>query len=152
MPLGISAPIVVVDDSEDDIFVLKHLLKKTAAGFSVVTFDNGDAAIESLSHMADDELPHLILLDVKMPGASGFDVLKAIRRCRLYDTVPVAMLSSSDDRTDIARSAKLGADCYLLKHPSVAQMKEFLHDAAAFSGDSREPVFAAPYNTMHRRD
>jgi two-component system OmpR family response regulator len=65
--------------------------------------------------LADKPLPHLILLDVLMPDANGFDVLNRIRHHPALHTVPVLMLTALAERRDVTRGLALGADGYVTK-------------------------------------
>ena len=60
-------------------------------------------------------LPHLVLLDVMLPDANGFDVLNRIRQHPSLEHIPVMMLTSLGDRKDVARGLALGADGYITK-------------------------------------
>lgn len=73
----------------------------------------------------------MFLLDVKMPGLTGLELLEWIREHPLFDSIPVVMWSSSDDPRDLERAAKLGAQCYIGKYPPFPVVREMLEQAAA---------------------
>lgn len=109
-PASESLPLVFVAE-DDDITakILSHRLEKDA--FRVLRFDNGQEAYRR----ALDETPALVLLDVKMPGMDGFEILSRLRRTPSYDRVPIVMLTSLGSESDVVRGFDLGADDYILK-------------------------------------
>jgi two-component system OmpR family response regulator/two-component system alkaline phosphatase synthesis response regulator PhoP len=62
-----------------------------------------------------DAHPTLVLLDVKMPGMDGFEVLERLRKTPSYVDVPIVMLTSMGSEADVVRGFRLGADDYMLK-------------------------------------
>ncbi|NJD18708.1 MAG: response regulator [Gemmatimonadetes bacterium] len=104
------APLVLV--AEDDEITAKLLVHRlTKEGLEVVHFDNGaDAYRGALSRT-----PALVVLDVKMPGMDGFEVLERLRKTPSYATVPIIMLTGMGSEADVVRGFQLGADDYLLK-------------------------------------
>jgi CheY-like chemotaxis protein len=122
--------IVAVDDTEDDLFILKRLLDKAGVRNPLHVFVSADEAVAYLQRSLEPRggvaRPLACFLDVKMPGGSGFDVLKWIRGEPRLDGFPVFMLSTSDDTRDVRKAAKLGASCYLVKHPSEAVMRDLV--------------------------
>jgi DNA-binding response OmpR family regulator len=59
--------------------------------------------------------PDLVILDVKMPGLDGFEVLERLRRSADFATTPIIMLTSMGQEADVVRGFRLGADDYILK-------------------------------------
>ena len=101
--------ILVVDDEPDiSALVAYHLAK---AGYRVATAATGVEAIES----ALAQQPALVVLDLMLPGMSGFDVLERLRSSDVTRTVAVLMLTARRDESDRIRGLSLGADDYLTK-------------------------------------
>ncbi|MFC2056223.1 response regulator transcription factor [Chloroflexota bacterium] len=98
--------ILVVDDEE----IVRQLLKQSleTEGFAVTMADNGNSA---LALLAKNE-PAIVLLDIRMPGLDGYQVLERIRKT---SNVPVLMLTGLLDETAAAHSFDLGADDYIRK-------------------------------------
>lgn len=119
MSLTQPRPIVVVDDTEDDVFLFKRLLEKGGVTDPVLPFCDSAEAIKYFGRVASGGLdrPLVCFLDINMPGHDGFAVLEAIRASDVFDTIPTVMLSTSDDRRDIVRSMAQGADGYLVQAP-----------------------------------
>lgn len=101
--------VLVAEDDEISATILLHRLEKE--GLDVVRFDNGREAYEA----ALDDVPDLVILDIKMPGMDGFEVLERLRRTPAYAEVPVILLTSMGSEADIVRGFNLGADDYVLK-------------------------------------
>ena len=101
--------ILIVDDSPTERFYLTDILVKN--GFSVATADNGEDAL--LKMRADR--PELILMDVVMPGANGFQVTRSIARDPELSSVPVIICSSKNQETDRIWGMRQGAKDYFVK-------------------------------------
>lgn len=109
--------VLLVDDDPDHVLLVRRALRDLMSGEFVAAIPDGGAALDALRSGA--ELPDLILLDVNMPGYSGFDVLTQLRADERLMSIPVVMLTSSDSQRDIARAYELGASGYVTKlaHP-----------------------------------
>lgn len=101
--------ILIVDDSATERHFLSELL--TANGYSVSTAENGEIAIESIRKNP----PHLILMDVVMPGQNGFQTTRAIARDSATSHVPIIICSSKNQETDRIWGMRQGARDYLVK-------------------------------------
>jgi two-component system phosphate regulon response regulator PhoB len=108
--------ILVVDDEPDIVALVAYHLAK--AGFRISTALTGEEAVEQ----AKRELPSLVILDLMLPGASGFDVLESLRRNESTRHVGVLMLTAKNDEPDRVRGFTLGADDYLTKPFSPAEL------------------------------
>ena len=101
--------ILIVDDSPTERLYLTDILVKN--GFAVSTAVNGDEAIERIRA----ERPELILMDVVMPGANGFQVTRSIARDPELSSVPVIICSSKNQETDRIWGMRQGAKDYFVK-------------------------------------
>ncbi|MDA1104292.1 MAG: response regulator [Gemmatimonadetes bacterium] len=101
--------VLVAEDDEISATILLHRLAKE--GLDVVRYANGREAYEA----ALEETPALVILDVKMPGMDGFEVLERLRRTPSYSSVPIILLTSMGSEADVVRGFQLGADDYVLK-------------------------------------
>lgn len=102
-----SRKILIVDDEAEICSVLRLFFQKQ--GYQVVTCTDGDGAIGLVSQ----ERPQLVILDMKMPGISGVEVLRILREKR--SAAKVIMLSAVKDDGVIQETLRLGADAYLTK-------------------------------------
>jgi CheY-like chemotaxis protein len=131
-----SSTIVIVDDDQDHVFLFKRLLDKCGFKERIVVFLGADEAIAFFARAAGAgggvESPTITFVDVKMPGRTGIDVLRAIRSHKALDSMPVLMLSSSDDPGDLTRAARCGAQCFLTKYPSETELREAVEHARIY--------------------
>lgn len=106
--------VLVIDDQEPNIQVVGQLLAR--AGYEVVPALNGEEGLQR----AQATTPDLVLLDMRMPGMSGFDVLKALKDNAQTRDIPVIFLTADDDRDTLSRAFAEGAVDYITK-PFVAK-------------------------------
>ncbi|QGZ39670.1 twitching motility two-component system response regulator PilH [Pseudoduganella flava] len=101
--------ILIVDDSPTERYYLSDIL--TRNGYVVSTAENGEEALARIRA----EKPELILMDVVMPGANGFQVTRSIARDPELQDVPVIICSSKNQETDRIWGLRQGAKEYLVK-------------------------------------
>jgi CheY-like chemotaxis protein len=118
---AINVVVLHIDDDPNDTMLLQAATRKAAVEFILHNVEDGDAAIAYLSGdgIYSDrkrfQLPSLILLDLKMPRATGFEVLKWIRSRPELGNLPVVVLSGSELQDDIRQAYSAGANSYLVK-------------------------------------
>jgi len=105
--------VLVVDDEEDIVALMRDFLE--AAGYGVLTAHDGATALAAIGSTP----PDCILLDVMMPGLSGFDV---VRKVRETSDVPILFLSARQEDSDKIRGLGLGADDYIVKSATPAEV------------------------------
>jgi len=108
--------VLVVDDEPDIVALVAYHLAKS--GFRVATASNGFDAIDQ----AGRERPSLIVLDLMLPGMSGFDTLAELRKDEATSRIPVLMLTARREEPDRVKGLSLGADDYLTKPFSPAEL------------------------------
>ena len=125
-----SAPVLIVEDSDDEVLLLRRALKVAGVTAPVSVVHDGHAAIEYLSGrgaFADrlqHPLPRLMLLDLKLPRLSGLDVLKWVRAQPGLRRLPVVMLTSSGESRDVMNAYDLGVNSYLVKPSEMKNLQE----------------------------
>jgi diguanylate cyclase (GGDEF)-like protein len=102
--------VLIVDDDEMARDVLTRRLERV--GYTVTTAPGGQQALELI---AEQPTFDVVLLDIKMPGLTGFQVLQAIRRVHSLTELPVIMVTSSDESESIVEALELGANDYVTK-------------------------------------
>jgi len=113
--------ILLVEDSPDDVLLVRRAFQKAGIENPIVAVENGDEALAYLDGTglyADRQrypLPTLMLLDLKLPRRSGLEVLAWVRQHSGIKRLPVIVLTSSRDEDDINRAYDLGANSYLVK-------------------------------------
>jgi len=113
--------VLVVEDNPDDAELIAYAFHKLHIGNPLVVVGDGDAAVDYLGGTGAygdrlrHPLPGLILLDLKLPRRSGFEVLRFLRGQEATRNTPVVVLTSSSQREDIRRAYDDGANSYLVK-------------------------------------
>ncbi|HEV2380841.1 MAG TPA: response regulator [Terriglobia bacterium] len=131
------ALILLVEDQENDVLLISRSFAKSKVLNPVQVVRNGPQAIEYLkgagpfANRAEFPLPSLVLLDIKMPGMDGFEVLRWIRQESGLSNLRVVMLTSSDDIRDVNRAYQLGANSFLVKP---VDFERFVEITQALSG------------------
>lgn len=117
--------ILLAEDDPNDVVLVQRAIRRANIANPVDVVGDGDAAVTYLSARlgsggsteADPPsgLPALVLLDLKMPRRSGFEVLEWIRASDALRLLPVVVLTSSRESSDVQRAYELGANSYLVK-------------------------------------
>lgn len=130
--------ILVVEDNPDHLELTVLTLKEHGVTAEIVVACDGAGALDFLfgrgEHSARDtrKQPHLILLDMRLPKLSGLDVLRSVRANPLTAMVPVVMLTSSSEASDIAASYRLGANGFVRKPVDFEAFSEKLNSLQTF--------------------
>ena len=114
--MSAAAKILVVDDTPQNVKLLADLL--AARGYAVVTAADGRAALERLT----SEAPDLVLLDVMMPGLTGYDVCRKIREDPRTALLPVVLVTALDPQQERVKGIEAGADDFLSKPINQAEL------------------------------
>lgn len=113
--------VLLVEDDINDIFLVKRAFKMAQLANPLQVVTDGEEATRYLSGQdkyADRDtypLPKLIVMDIKMPRMTGFEVLEWIKHDGRLRRIPVVIVSSSDRPQDIDRAYELGANAYMVK-------------------------------------
>ena len=122
--------ILLVEDDEDDVFLMERALSRTGLEVPMHIAANGQEAIEYLSgsgrygDRAAHPLPALIFLDLKLPFVNGFEVLEWMRSQPALTEIQVLVLTSSPEDRDRQRAQSLGVKAYLVKPPTPQMLLE----------------------------
>ena len=112
------AKVLVVDDEPNIVLSLEFLMEQ--AGFEVVTAEDGEQALEQVNNAS----PDLLLLDISLPGMSGFDVLERLRGQEATAQLPIIMLTAHGRDVEREKGMALGADDYITKPFSTQSLVE----------------------------
>jgi CheY-like chemotaxis protein len=140
-----NAPILYAEDDEHDVFFLQHAFQAAGITNPLQVARDGQEAIDYLSGAGDFAdrsrypLPCLILLDLKMPGVSGMEVLAWLRQVSNSPPLPVIVLSSSAQPRDIDRAFALGANAFVVKPASIDERIRLARSIQGFWLDFNQP-------------
>lgn len=116
-----SRVILLVEDNEQDVLLTLRALKKNNIVNPVHVVRDGQEALDYLfsqgayQHRKSTENPQVVLLDLKLPKIDGLDVLKRIRAHERTRTLPVVILTTSQEESDVASGYERGANSYVRK-------------------------------------
>lgn len=123
--------ILIIEDEKDLRFFIAQALKNE--GFEVLEAINGEEGMEILKK----EKPDLILLDLILPGMSGYEFLEMIKKDSKLETIPVIILSNLGQEEEIERGLKLGAIDFLIK--ANFSLDEIVEKIKKFFLESKDP-------------
>lgn len=111
-----SKKVLIADDEANIVISLEFLMKREGHAVSIAR--DGPTALAAIRSTK----PDLVLLDVMMPGLSGFEVCQAVRADESLASVKILMLSAKGRDTDIAKGQAMGADAYMTKPFSTKEL------------------------------
>lgn len=112
----ISHHILLVDDNNLDVDLFERAIRKTTSNVKLDMAKDGEQALAYFKHWeAGAQLPIVILLDLKMPKVNGLEVLRALKSHPRFKTIPVVVMTSSNETADIQEAYDLGANSYIMK-------------------------------------
>ena len=124
--------VLIVDDEPNIVTALDYLLHQS--GYEVRVATNGEEALRQVEAFG----PNLVLLDVMMPQKSGYDVCQRIRERRDWSAIKIVILSAKGRDAEVSKGLALGADLYVTKPFSnaelVARIEELLGDGGRSGG------------------
>ena len=131
--MGVVHSILVVEDSADDLALIRRAFQRGRIVNPVHVVSDGEEAISYLAgenqyaDRARHPLPAMVLLDLRLPRKSGFEVLKWIRGHVDLSRLPVVILTTSHADADVNRAYELGANSYLVKPVSSDSLLQLVH-------------------------
>src|SRR5271166_4211285 len=119
--------ILLVEDNPDDLELTLHTLRRENLANKIHVARDGEEALEFLFcnvERSGERPPKLILLDLKLPKVDGMEVLKRIKADERTRTIPVVILTSSNEERDLLKGYGLGANSYIQKPVDFDQFRE----------------------------
>jgi two-component system response regulator len=117
--------VLLVEDDSDDIDLALFAFKECNFAYPVDVARDGAEALDRLS--ASNELPALVLLDIKLPKVNGLEVLALVRADPRLSQLLVVILSGSDEPQDKKEAARLGAACFFNKPVGLDGFVKIVH-------------------------
>ena len=141
-----SKNILLIEDNSSDIGLTRRALEKSHIANGLVVVEDGQAALDYLfdsdpvTGQKMNELPALILLDLKLPKVDGLQVLRRIRADEHTSRLAVVILTTSSEEQDIAQSYDLGANSYIRKPVDFKQFAEAIQHLGLYWLVLNEPA------------
>lgn len=132
--------VLLVEDDLNDIFLVKRAFKRADIPNPLQVVTDGVEAIHYLQgegKYANRQLyplPSLIVMDIKMPRKSGFEVLEWIKSDGLLKRIPVVIVSSSDQSFDVNKAYELGANAYMIKPVNFKEVENLFQSITHYWG------------------
>ena len=124
------AKILIVDDSPSQLLGIQRIVEKL--GHESITAEDGAAGVE----VAKRELPDMVLMDVVMPNLNGFQATRTIKRDAATGHIPVILVTTKDQETDRVWGMRQGAQGYLTKPFSEAELTEAILSTIGHGNES----------------
>lgn len=129
--------LLMVEDDPRDRELMARALKKAGRGFDVVTLSDGFDALDYLFSRGawagrEHGTPRAVLLDLNLPGKHGLDVLRELRETPETRLLPVVILSSSAEESDVRAGYELGANSYVRKPVDCDEFGELARQICAY--------------------
>ena len=119
--------ILLADDDEDDRAFFSEAITELKMDNKLTLFEDGKGLMDYLLH-PDIKLPHILFLDLNMPGKTGLDCLKEIRANSRFKDVSVAIYSTSSSEKDIEDTFIEGANIYIKKPNDFSMLKKVIKE------------------------
>jgi len=112
--------IVLTEDDRGHATLIKKNLRRAGIKNEIIHFTNGQDTLDYFHKEDDDQkresgTPHLLLLDIKMPGINGLEVLRRLKKDRELQKMPVIMITTTDNPEEIEKCHKIGCSSYITK-------------------------------------
>jgi CheY-like chemotaxis protein len=126
-------PILLVEDNPMDVDLTLQAFTEHGVANPIVVCRDGEEALgfmETHATSADSQLPILVLLDLRLPKVDGIEVLEWARRHPVWQQIPIIVLTTSRENSDIERAYSLGVNSYILKpvdFPAFAEVVNRIH-------------------------
>ena len=126
-----SGEILLIEDNPDDAELTIHALRNSGVANDISHIADGQLALERLR---DDtlEVPRLVLLDLKLPGLDGLEILRRLRTADRTALVPVVILTTSDEPADILSAYSNHANAYVRKPVNSDEFSDAVHRIGLF--------------------
>lgn len=128
--------VLIADDNEDHLFLTVRALREVdGVHLEIDTVRDGEQALDFIHRRGEyvgKSLPHLVLLDIKMPKVDGLEVLKELKGTPELKAIPTVMLSSSERPEDVDATYRLGANSYVTKPSNSSGLRDGVRRLGAY--------------------
>lgn len=137
IPFSMILDILYIEDNADETAIFKRVMSRMAHPPSYLILASGSIAIDYLLKQGlyqglSPVMPRLVLVDLNLPGHSGFEIIQQARAHSHTRYLPMVVYSTSDNPKDMRRAYDVGANAYLIKPRSYHQASELMNQAIDF--------------------
>ena len=122
--------ILAVEDNASDVQMIQFMFDRMHQEVEILHFETGEAAMAHISQLPENPpegtLPHVIFLDLKLPGESGVGILKKIKAIPAFLQIPVIINTSSTGKDDLVQTYKYGATFFMPKHYEIDILQDVI--------------------------
>ena len=131
----IKRDILIIEDNENEAMLIREAIKDTLIQNNAHVVHDASEAIKILNR--EDEYltiprPDLIFMDLRMPSFNGFEFLQIVKNDPALASIPVIVMTGSDEESDIAQAYKLMANCYIVKPTNFTKYKKVVSATSDF--------------------
>jgi CheY-like chemotaxis protein len=138
-------PTLIVDDCDDDVFVLRRRLREGGMSNPIITFASSGSALDFLSRRRPPELaPAWVFTEIKMERGDGFMLIDRLRANVRWKNLRIVIVTASNHALDVERALDARVDGYLVKFPSSDLLTEFMIKGPRFAVPKRTDSFSRP--------
>lgn len=130
---GQTPRILIVEDEPSIALSLRFLMEQE--GYQVHVVEDGEAALEACRNVP----PDLVLLDVMLPGMSGFEVCRQLKAGPDGQAIKVVLVTARGRETDLEKGRAVGADAYIVKPFAIREVMETVRTLLNWSGEAEQP-------------
>ena len=129
--------ILLVEDNPNDAELTMRALKRGGLANRLMWVKNGEEALDFLFRRGtvaarEEACPRLVLLDLKMPGMDGIEVLRAIKADERTRRIPIVVMTSSQEESDISQTYDLGVNSYVVKPVDFGSVTDIVRQAGYY--------------------
>ena len=130
--------LLLVEDDDAHAILISRMIEKTGVANKIYRVDDGEEALDYIFHRGNyaakesSPRPDLVLLDLRLPKLDGHEVLIAIKQSEKLKSIPVVVLSTSENESDISKAYRNQANSYLVKPMGFGEFSELIRELGSY--------------------
>ena len=144
-PLTAARPILLVEDNPMDLDLALQAFEEYAVANPIAVCRDGEEAVAYIDQHAqpdDAQLPLVALLDLRLPKVDGLEVLRYARQNKVWQKIPIVVMTTSRENSDIDKAYELGANSYIVKPVDFDAFSEVVKTIKMYWLLTNQPPFA----------